>query len=102
MRERTKSTAINGISRKTTHEPDGYRCVYCGRTDRPIELAHFISRTRGGLGVPKNLISLCGDCHRDYDGARHSEIQPFLAEYLKSKYPDWNENDLIYQKGVLL
>lgn len=98
MSSRAKRTDINDRSRRLTHERDGYRCVYCGRTDKPIELAHYISRSKGGLGIPRNLVSLCVDCHRSYDGAEHSRIKPFLADYLMSVYEDWSEDGLIYRK----
>lgn len=95
---RKASTDIDGKSRKEVHERDGLRCVYCGKTNQPIELAHYISRARGGLGVPENLVSLCIFCHDGYEGERREEIRPFLREYLKSCYPNWNEDKLIYQK----
>lgn len=98
MSERKKNTDIDSRSRNEVHERDRRRCVYCGRTDKPIELAHFISRTQGGKGVPQNLISLCIDCHRSFDGAGRNDMRDFLADYLKSHYPGWNEQDQIFRK----
>lgn len=98
MSERKKKTDIDSRSRSEVHKRDGYRCVYCGRTDKPIELAHFVSRARGGRGVPRNLLSLCIDCHRSFDGAGRNKMKLFLEDYFKSFYPNWNENDQIYRK----
>lgn len=98
MTERKKNTDISSRSRNEVHRRDECRCVYCGRTDKPIELAHFISRSQGGKGVPQNLISLCIDCHRSFDGAGRNDMRDFLADYLKSHYPGWNERDQIYRK----
>jgi len=98
MSERKKSTDIDSRSRNEVHERDGHRCVYCGRTDKPIELAHFISRAHGGKGVPQNLLSLCIDCHRRFDGAERNDMRNFLKEYLKTLYPDWDEKDQIFRK----
>ena len=61
--------------------------------------AHFISRSHGGLGIEKNIVTLCPRCHRRYDQTDEREdIRMELREYLKSKYPDWVESDLIYRK----
>lgn len=99
MSERKNRTDISEKARKAAHIRDGGRCVYCGRTDKPLELAHFISRAQGGLGIPQNLVSLCGDCHKDYDGEKHSEMRPYLEQYLKSKYSNWDESILIFKRS---
>jgi 5-methylcytosine-specific restriction endonuclease McrA len=96
--ERRKNTDISAQSRHEVHRRDERRCVYCGRTDKPIELAHFISRSQGGKGVPQNLITLCIDCHRSFDGAGRDDMRDFLADYLKSHYSGWNEQDQIFRK----
>lgn len=98
MSERKKNTDIDGKSRLEVHERDGFRCVYCGRTNKPIELAHYISRAHGGKGVPRNLVTLCIDCHRRFDGNGRSEMREYIEDYLKSIYPDWNEQEQIYRK----
>lgn len=96
--KRKASTDIDNKSRNEVHKRDGLCCVYCGKTNQPIELAHYISRAHGGLGIPENLVSLCIFCHDDYDGELREEIRPFLKEYLKSCYTEWDEKKLIYQK----
>ena len=73
-------------------------CIVCGRYTC-LQVAHYISRARGGLGVPQNLGLMCVDCHSAYDNShRHKEIKALFEEYLKSHYEDWNEQDLIYRK----
>lgn len=43
-------------------ERDSYRCVLCGSpVDR--EVHHIVWRFRGGSDRPKNLVTLCRDCH---------------------------------------
>lgn len=98
MNKRKTITDIGSRSRKTVHSRDGLRCVYCGRTDKPIELAHYISRSHGGKGVPENLVSLCADCHRQFDGTGRNKMHGYIVDYLKSHYPDWNEQDQIFRK----
>lgn len=99
MGKRKKNTDIDSRSRNEVHERDGRRCVYCGRTDKPMELAHFISRAKGGKGIPQNLLSLCIDCHRKFDGEYRQEMREFLESYLISAYPRWNEEEITYRKG---
>lgn len=98
MSELKNNTDIDDKSRREVHERDGYRCVYCGRTDKPIELAHFVSRAHGGKGIPRNLISLCIDCHRRFDGTGRSEMKDFLENYLKAHYSNWDEKDQTFRK----
>ncbi len=92
------NTDIDNRSRQEVHERDGRRCIYCGRTDKPIELAHFVSRSHGGKGVPRNLVSLCIDCHRRFDGTGRNDMREYIEGYLKSHYPDWVEQEQIYRK----
>lgn len=99
MGKRKKNTDIDNRSRNEVHERDRRRCVYCGRTNKPIELAHFISRAKGGKGIPQNLLSLCIDCHRKFDGEYRQEMREFLESYLISAYPRWNEEEITYRKG---
>lgn len=98
MSEFKNSTDISGKSRMEVHKRDGYRCIYCGRTDKPIELAHFVSRAHGGKGVPRNLVSLCIDCHRRFDGTGRIDMQEYIEDYFKEHYPDWNAQDQIFRK----
>jgi len=98
LNTRTKQTDIDAKIRAVVHERDRRRCVYCGRTDKTIELAHYISRAQGGLGIPQNLISLCVECHGEYDGERRNEMRGYLAEYLQAIYPELEERSLIYRK----
>ena len=81
-------------------------CVYCGAA-APGPLAwsnaHFIARSQGGLGVVENGLTLCPECHRRYDqSTARANMREFFREYLKSKYEYWNEDDLVYRKGMPL
>lgn len=98
MGERKKYTDIDAQSRREVLKRDGKRCVYCGRIDKPIELAHFIGRAQGGMGIPTNLLCLCVDCHKEYDGAGRNEMKDFLEGYLQSNYDDWDEREQFFRK----
>lgn len=74
------------------------RCVLCGGT-YGLQCAHFIPRSLSGLGVERNLLTLCADCHRDFDQTeKRSELKKALKAYLKRVYEDWNEDTLIYRR----
>lgn len=99
MQKQTKATAIKLVVKEKVWERDGERCVLCGRWV-PVYYAnaHFIPRSRGGLGIEQNLLTLCTDCHRRYDqGTGRAVLEDDFREYLKSNYPDWNEKELIYK-----
>jgi len=78
-------------------------CLRCGLpapTETAWSNAHYIARSQGGLGVEKNIVTLCPKCHREYDQSpKRGEIKGFLKWYLGNKYPDWNEDDLIYRRN---
>ena len=78
-------------------------CILCGQTaptSNPLAFsnAHYISRSQGGLGVERNILTLCPSCHRSYDGLGRQALRPVLRRYLLEHYDDWNEEDLIYKK----
>ena len=104
--KRAKATDISMSVKKKVWERDKGRCVLCGNYCNVMPNAHFIPRSKGGLGIEENIITLCTEltpnkCHRRYDfGTKEEreEIREYLREYLKSKYPNWNEDDLYYKK----
>lgn len=83
---------------------DGWPCcILCGRpapTSNPLAFsnAHYISRAQGGLGVERNILTLCPGCHRAYDGTERGKFLFILRRYLREHYDDWNEEDLTYKK----
>ena len=86
-------------------ERDNHRCVICGDT-RAFPNAHFVPRSAGGLGIERNIVTLCSNfapnhCHYTYDfGSKtnRTAIRKRLKEYLQSKYPDWDEKELVYKR----
>ena len=78
---------------------DGGRCIICG-SGCAMPNSHFIRRSQGGLGIEENIVTMCLFCHRAYDqGPQRGVIAAYTANYLKSKYPNWNPEKLIYKKG---
>ncbi len=102
MHRRTKALSIPKRVKDVVWKRDGGCCVLCGSPYAQPN-AHYISRAQGGLGIERNIVTLCLACHRRYDqSADRAEIRLDLREYLESKYSDWNESELVYQKGKFL
>lgn len=103
MRSRqTKACSISPEVHEAVWTRDGGACVYCGRKwPYVFPEAHYISRKRGGLGIPENILTLCRPCHDRFDhGTREerNEMRDFFREYFKNIYPDWDEKKLVYRK----
>lgn len=100
--KRARACDISAKVKREVWERDNHRCIICG-SPQAMPNAHYIPRSRGGLGIPENIVTLCtmGGCHYKYDfgGLEERErIGDQIKNYLKSIYPDWNEEDLIYRK----
>lgn len=97
MHARTKASQIKIETKWKVLERDGGKCVLCGKTCSVYNACcHFISRARLGLGIEENIITLCHDCHYKLDNGEVGRDR--LREYLKSKYPGWDEKKLVYSK----
>lgn len=86
---------------------DNGRCVICGNSQNVMPNAHFIPRSKGGLGIVENIVTLCTNltenkCHYKFDNGTKQEQEEYgakIEKYLKSKHPNWNKENLIYKKG---
>lgn len=98
MHSQTKATSISKSVKCAVYERDGYRCIICGSPQGQPN-AHYIARSQGGLGIEENIVTLCPICHREYDqSCKRKVYKDFIKSYLKNKYPEWDENKLIYKK----
>lgn len=103
MHLKTRVCQIPKAVKEKVYLRDGCHCILCGR---PVEVenacAHFISRARGGLGIEQNILTLCHRCHNAFDNENRittrKEKEEYFRTYLKNKYPEWREEDLIYDK----
>lgn len=100
MQKRTRALDIPPKVKDMVWERDGGRCIICG-DHAAMPNAHYISRAQGGRGIPENIVTLCLRCHDAYD---HTDARAWykarIRRYLMQQYPDWQENKLIYQKGM--
>lgn len=98
MHARTKAVAIKPAIREKVEKRDNYACIFCGSPNARGE-AHFINRSKGGLGIEENILTVCRNCHHQLDNGQAIKLYRSHAEkYLKSKYPNWNREKLIYNK----
>ena len=104
--KRSKATDIPMKVKEKVFARDRGRCVVCGNSYNVMPNAHYIPRSKGGLGIEENIVTLCTEmtynkCHRKYDFGTKEErerIRLFIREYLKSKYDNWDEKNLVYKK----
>lgn len=97
---RTKALEIPYNVKRIVFERDNERCILCGMNGLPE--AHYIPRSKGGLGVEQNVVTLCRECHRRFDQTTDRKvIGEFIKAYLRKKYKDWDETKLYYDKGKI-
>lgn len=103
--KRAKACDISKKVKDAVWERDGHRCIICG-SNIAMPNAHYIPRSKGGLGIEKNIVTLCTNmspenCHYKYDfGSKEEkeEIGGKIRNYLKGQYLDWNEEELVYNR----
>ena len=104
--KRSKLTDIPMSVKKKVFERDNGCCVICGNNYNVMPNAHYIPRSKGGLGIEENIVTLCTEltenkCHRKYDFGTFEEREKIgykIKKYLQSKYEDWDEDKLVYKK----
>lgn len=92
-----KGTEIKPKVRERVYERDSKEgapcCIVCGRPNT-IHIHHIVERSRGGLGIEKNLVCLCYRCHRILHDTGDRSMKERIREYMTTYYPDWDERDL--------
>ena len=72
-------------------------CIFCGR--QAVDIMHYISRGRLGLGIEQNLACGCRYCHSRYDhSGERKAYQMRFKTYLDSLYPNFSDLDRIFRK----
>ena len=97
--KRSKACDISQAVKKRVWERDEQKCIICG-SPYAMPNAHFISRANSGRGIEQNIVTLCIQCHYNYDQTPQRLIyQNYIKNYLQGKYgADWSEEKLIYKK----
>lgn len=96
--KRSRACDIKKSVKDKVWERDKNRCIIC-QSPFAMPNAHFIPRSKGGLGIEQNIVTLCQECHHITDQTEHRQFMlEKIEKYLKSKYDDWDKKDLIYRK----
>ena len=96
--KRSKACDISQAVKKEVWERDHHRCIFCGNA-QAMPNAHVIPRSKGGLGVAKNIITACWQCHERMDHSTdRDKYVKWAKEYLKDRYGEFNESEVIYRK----
>ncbi|MCL2563106.1 MAG: HNH endonuclease [Oscillospiraceae bacterium] len=106
MNERTKALQIPKRVKEAVAARDSFGypphpcCILCCSPEGLPE-AHYIPRSRGGLGVEENVVTLCRPCHTKLDQTvERQDLLRQVKEYLQSKYPEWDEAALVYRREL--
>lgn len=102
--KRTKATSIPREVKRKVYERDHESCVFCKRwVPERCACAHYIPRSQGGLGIEENILTLCDDCHREYDQTtKRKFLKKMARNYLEECYGEIDEDKLIYDKWGFL
>lgn len=97
MHKRTKATAIPMDVKHKVWMRDNYSCIICGMPGDPV--CHAINRSQGGLGIEENIVTLCTFHHMEMDNGKNGKaLREKVIDYLKSHYPGWERDKVIYHK----
>lgn len=95
--KRSKECDIPMSVKIIVNNRDGGRCIFCGKQGFPN--AHYIARSQGGRGIEENIVTACAECHHKMDNTPLRRMYLKMAEeYLRSQYPNWDEDKLVYSK----
>lgn len=95
---KTKATDISAKVKKIVWIRDGCQCIFCGSTEA-MPNAHYIPRSKGGLGIEQNVVTACNRCHYEMDQTvRRNAYVDKARQYLSSLYEDFDESKLVYRK----
>lgn len=96
--KRTKAVDIPYKVKRKVWDRDSQCCILCGNP-QAMPNAHYIPRSHGGLGIEQNIVTLCWQCHHDYDnGGKREEYGVLIADYLRACYKNWDKMKLTYEK----
>ena len=103
MSKRSKACDIPMSVKKKVWERDHHFCIYCG-SPYAMPNAHYISRAHSGLGIEQNIVTLCQNCHHNFDNGKDKDlkeaIRAKIEAYLRSKYENWDNYTLTYKKRL--
>lgn len=98
MHKQTKATSIPLSIKMKVWDRDSHCCIICGSPNAAPN-AHYIRRSQGGKGIEENIVTLCYQCHNDFDnGSKRREYGQIIKDYLDMFYPDFPDEKRRYHK----
>lgn len=107
----TKKLQFDTKTRQRIYIRDNGTCIFCrmgyhqdGATGLALEIKdimHYVPKSQMGLGVEQNGAVGCRYHHTLLDNGNRGLRQEMLVRfesYLKSIYPGWDKDNLVYQK----
>ena len=91
---RTVYKARVPFSKKNVMIRDGFKCVYCGKTDVRFTIDHVVPKARGGKSTFENCVTSCKPCNNSKGSQLCQEarmfpkahlIAPTISEFLRMK-----------------
>ena len=96
--KKTKATQILPEVKEIVYQRDHGICVACGKPCTIKDAcSHVLRRSQGGMGIIKNIVTHCQDCHRKYDTNDKKTVEKTM-HYIKNTYPDWEREEMRYKK----
>jgi len=97
--KRSKACDIPQAVKDKVWERDGMRCIVC-KNRQAMPNAHYIPRSKGGVGIEENIVTLCQRCHNEFDQTSKRPLyEEYIRKYLQKKYgPSWHKDKLCYVK----
>lgn len=103
MSNRSKACDIPMKVKKIVWERDNHCCIICG-SPYAMPNAHYIARSHGGLGIEQNVVTLCLNCHHNFDNGKDKDLKEAIRAKIKahlgSKYDNWDNYTLTYKKRL--
>lgn len=90
-------------------EKYNHRCIYCGKTNIPLEIEHIISKSRGGTNRIDNLGIACHECNQKKNNMTAEEFgYPDIQKKVKQSLKDssivnstrWKVYDVLCDTGL--
>ena len=91
-------------SKKNIYIRDGYKCTYCGATDKKLTIDHVKPKHLGGKTSFENCVAACFDCnnkksHKTCQEAKmfpkSSMSQPTISEFMQMKISVYGLSDFL-------
>ena len=95
-------------TKKNVMVRDGYRCVYCGSSDK-LTIDHMIPASRGGKTNFENCVTACQPCNNKKNNRTPSEAKmyprrqpyaPTISEFFRIKMKQLGLDDFLKEVGV--